>query len=208
MAGEQRRRNDSSTAPLSIARRMELLESRFTTPSTNNNMPASSSPQEAGNAQELHQTLSPAASRHSFNFDAPASRSFSGSSNLSAASNIDKSRIRSKRRSSTKRSSLDDVHLAADRQMQRVMAASPLIGMTSRDTSSVSVLPSPQFSNLSVSNQTVLTSHVKSAPKGPAKVVAESPPTLVSPAIDAVCVGEAQIPEPEPPGPIVSVFHV
>jgi hypothetical protein len=171
-------------------------------------MPASSSPQEAGNAQELHQTLSPAASRHSFNFDAPASRSFSGSSNLSAASNIDKSRIRSKRRSSTKRSSLDAVHLAADRQMQRVMAASPLIGMTSRDTSSVSVLPSPQFSNLSVSNQTVLTSHVKSAPKGPAKVVAESPPTLVSPAIDAVCVGEAQIPEPEPPGPIVSVFHV
>lgn len=195
----QRRRNNAASAVLSVERRMELLESRFTTPSSNHNMPAPSSPQDATvTTQASNHSFSPGTSRHSFNFDAPASRSFSGSSNQSNASNIDKALIRSKRKSSSKRSSLSDVHLAVERQMRRVMAASPLIGTHPHDASSMSVLPSPQISNLSMSNQTLLTSHVKH-PAEHVKVVAESPPTLVSPALDALHSTEAQVPQLQVP---------
>lgn len=190
MVGERRSGNAFSEAPLSIERRMELLESRFTTPSTNH-MPAPSSPPDNTNVPASNQSMSPAWSRHSYNFDAPASRSSSGSSHLSNASNIDKSRIRSKRKSPRTRSSLDDVQLAAKIHMQKVMNASPLNGMTSLDTSSKSVLSSPQLSDLSMSNQTLLTSHVK-YPTQHAKVVAESPPTLTSPALNGMQSAEAQ----------------
>jgi len=78
------------------------------------------------------------------------------------------------------------------------MAASPLIGTHPHDASSMSVLPSPQISNLSMSNQTLLTSHVKH-PAEHVKVVAESPPTLVSPALDALHSTEAQVPQSQVP---------
>lgn len=170
---------------------MELLESRFTTPSTNH-MPAPSSPPDNANVPASNQSMSPAGSRHSYNFDAPASRSSSGSSHLSNTSNIDKSRIRSKRKSPRTRSSLDDVQLAAKRHMQKVMNSSPLIGITPLDTSSKSVLSSPQLSDLSMSNQTLLTSHVKQ-PTQNAKVVAESPPTSTKKtALNGIHIAEVQ----------------
>ena len=133
---------------------MELLESRFTTPSpAKRTIPSS---QEA--------TLnpnSPGGSHHSYGFDTPSTpsttRSPAGtasSSSQSPVSKLDQTLIRSKRKSK-RRSTLSMVEMAAAKHMRKVgMRSSPL------SFSSVSGLPSPQVSNQS--NQTVPTGHISS----------------------------------------------
>ena len=119
---------------------------------------------------------SPFTSHHSFGFDAPSGSHSSGSgSNTSSASNLGKGLVRSKKqRPPSRLSSLDEIHLAAERQMQRVVANSPLL------TENSSPQTSSQLSN-AASNQTILTSH-KSSQEESSKpqVVAESPPMLSS----------------------------
>jgi hypothetical protein len=159
----------------SLERRLELLESRFTTPSHAKPM------QETGSSPEVATVLgsggSQFASQHSFGFDAPSGSSSNGSggSNMSSLSNLDKGLVRSKKqRPASRLSSFAEVRLAAERQMQRVVAKSPLMMETSNHGTA------SQLSN-TASNQTILTSH-KSSQDEPSKprVVAESPPILTS----------------------------
>jgi hypothetical protein len=125
---------------------------------------------------------SPHASQHSFGFEAT-----SGSNTASnvSSSNLGEGVIRSKKSinpSKPRRSSFDQVKEAAERHMQRVMAASPLTMEQQHSHSSASN---------AASNQTVLTSH-KSAQEvsSKARVVVESPPTL---AITSAITAEPQM---------------
>jgi len=145
---------------------MELLEPRFTTPSC---------------AQTMSQELvigkggSSYPSRHSFSFDDPSPPN-SNISNLSTASNeLGKELIRSKKKRGRRPTTIDDINMAAERQMQRVMENTPLI-------SDVSVLL--QSPTKSASNQTVITSHQKASQEESSNplVAAETPPAkAVSP---------------------------
>ena len=158
----------------SLERRLELLESRFTTPSHAKHIQITGSSPEV--ATVLGSGGSPYTSQHSFGFDAPSGPSSNGSggSNTSSFSNLDKGLVRSKKPQASRLSSFAEVRLAAERQMQRVVAKSPLMMETSNQGAS------SQLSN-AASNQTILTSH-KSSQDEPSKprVVAESPPILTS----------------------------
>lgn len=162
----------NSAQPMTLERKLELLEPRFTSP--------------AGIATEavtLPLEPSPSASRHSFSFDLPSGSRSSTVSGTSTASNLPASSVRPKRRPSKKISSLHAITVAADRQMRKVQAASPTFLMQQDQERSMSALASPPISNASASNQTILTSHVKQPSiDQPPQVVAESPPTLTSPA--------------------------
>jgi hypothetical protein len=68
--------------------------------------------------------------------------------------------------------------MAAERQMRKVQA-SPTFILQDQERS-MSALASPPLSNASGSNSTLITSHVKTNVNQP-QVVAESPPTLMSP---------------------------
>lgn len=165
----------SMNVDIGLERRLELLESRFTTPSHAKPMQETASSPEV--ATVVGSGGSQFASQHSFGFDAPSGSSSNGSggSNMSSLSNLDKGLVRSKKqRQSSRLSSFDEVRLAAERQMQRVVAKSPLMMETSNHGAS------SQFSN-TASNQTILTSH-KSSQDEPSKprVVAESPPILTT----------------------------
>ncbi len=156
---------------------MELLESRFTTPSHAQPtlmVATGSSPEVAtvlGSAGG-----SPFASHHSFGFDAPSGShsSGSGASNTSSLSNLGKGVVRSKKkRPSSRLSTFDEMKVAAERQMQRVFAKSPLLTESSYRHAS-------DHSN-AASNQTILTSHKSSQEEEKKlRVVAESPPMLTS----------------------------
>lgn len=172
---------------------MELLESRFTTPSGKAAVPSSQDTTVNPN--------SPSASHHSFGFDPPsssASVSLGGASSqtLSSASQLDKSLVRPKRKA--RRSSLPLVALAAEKQMQKVLAASSPLCLSVGNQTSMSGLPSPPFSNPSQSNQTVQTGHVTLATNAKTPcVVGESPPSIVTPVIVMNAMSEA--PENPPP---------
>ncbi|KAI2505886.1 hypothetical protein MHU86_8582 [Fragilaria crotonensis] len=171
--------HDRFSAPVDsgLERRMELLESRFTTPSHAQPtlmVATGSSPEVAtvlGSAGG-----SPFASHHSFGFDAPSGShsSGSGASNTSSLSNLGKGVVRSKKkRPSSRLSTFDEMKVAAERQMQRVSAKSPLLTESSYRHAS-------DHSN-AASNQTILTSHKSSQEEGKKlRVVAESPPMLTS----------------------------
>jgi hypothetical protein len=90
-------------------------------------------------------------------------------------------------------SALDLVQLAAERQIQRVIAKSPLHMMENSNMAS-------HLSN-AASNQTILTSHIS---QEESKVVAESPPvqTAMSPAF-AVAGGVNKKPTAVKPAPVV-----
>lgn len=166
------RRSQTRTQPLSLERKLELLEPRFT---------SSMAPSNQGIEGSLSLAASPSASHHSFSFDPPAgSRSSTPSSSHSTASNLPASSVRSKRRSPKLNTSLHAVTMAAERQMRKVQAASLTFILHDQERS-MSALASPPLSNASGSNSTLLTSHVKPNEKQP-QVVAESPPTLMSPA--------------------------
>lgn len=166
------RRSHTGAQPISLERKLELLEPRFT---------SSKVPANQGIEGSLSLAASPSASHHSFAFDPPAgSRSSTPSSGHSSASNLPASSVRSKRRSRKLNTSLHAVTVAAERQMRKVQAASPTFIFHDQERS-ISALASPPLSNASGSNSTLLTSHVNPNGNQP-QVVAESPPTLMSPA--------------------------
>lgn len=146
----------------SLERRMELLESRFTTPYQGHG--------------HTSQTKGQEGSHHSFSFDPPSPlhSSHGGSSNTSNASNLGNDLVRPKKKRARRLSTFDRVNMAAERQMQRVMANSPL------QINSIQVHQSPN----TTSNQTVVTSHKSSQDDGSSsRVVEKTPPTsAVSPA--------------------------
>lgn len=164
--------NNTASEAISLERKLELLEPRFTSPSE---------PTATGFDTSLALAAqSPSASHHSFSFEQPqGSRSSIFSSSASNASNIPSSSVRSKRRSSSKlNTSLHAVSMAAEKQMRKVQA-SPTFILQQDQERSMSALASPPMSNASGSNITLITSHVNSASQP--QVVAESPPTLTSP---------------------------
>ena len=164
--------SSGNTAPaaISLERKLELLEPRFTSPS---------GPSTTGCEGSLALAQSPSASRHSFSFDPPAgSRSSIFSSSTSTASNLPSSSVRPRRRSSKLTTSLHAVSIAAEKQMRKVQA-SPMFILQQDQERSMSALASPPISNASASNSTLITSHVNN--NSAAQVVAESPPTLTSP---------------------------
>jgi hypothetical protein len=184
----------SMNDPGALERRLELLESRFTTPSHGQPLHHSVSSPEVATVVGSSLGNSPATtSHHSFGFDAPSgSRSSnSGGSNMSSASNLEKGLVRPKKQ--RRLSALDLVQLAAERQIQRVIAKSPLHTENSNMAS--------HLSN-AASNQTILTSHKSSQEES--KVVAESPPVLtaMSPAF-AVAGGMNKKPTAVKPAPVV-----
>ena len=157
----------------SLDERMALLESRFTTPSHAQAIHSGileSSPEEA---TVLGSSL---ASQHTFGFDAQSGSHSSGSgvSDASTISNLGKGLVRPKRkRSSFKPLSLDEVNIAAERQIQRVKAKSP-------ESIESNHVQGSHMSN-AASNQTILTSHKSSQEESSQKIfVAESPPMLTS----------------------------
>ena len=87
----------------SLERRLELLESRFTTPSHAKHIQITGSSPEV--ATVLGSGGSPYTSQHSFGFDAPSGPSSNGSggSNTSSFSNLDKGLVRSKKPQASRR---------------------------------------------------------------------------------------------------------
>ena len=181
MSGDGSQVSTSKTAtktmasePMSLERKLELLEPRFTSPSAG----------ATGFETSLSLTArSPSASHHSFSFEHTAaaaaanSRSSIHSSNASNASNLPATAVRSKRRSpSILNTSLHAVSMAAERQMRKVLA-SPTFILQQEHERSMSALASPPISNASGSNSTLITSHVNTSNP---QVVAESPPTLAT----------------------------
>ncbi|MEM1009931.1 MAG: hypothetical protein AAGJ35_13115 [Myxococcota bacterium] len=163
---------------------MQLLESRFTSPSQTNTSTQAAMTTTTTTTTPLPKqqgASSPSASHHSFSFDAPISALGNNSNHSSISRILDGSFVRKKR--SPRKPSLLLVNQAAERHMQRVLAASPLMVVADHQTkSNISALGSPAISNTGLSNQTLLTSHIQHQAASQ-KVVAESPPTLVSPAL-------------------------
>lgn len=149
-------------AVLSIERKLELLESRFTQPSGTASALDTSAPTTtsfgAGNDMSN--------SEHSFSF--PPSLELSRSS-----SNLPPSAVRSRRRPSLK-NTLHAVEMATSRHMRRVAANSPIHGSSANASSSHFSAHSLGLSSSS-SSQTMLTSNNQHN-----RVVAETPP-IVSP---------------------------
>lgn len=131
------RQRDTVGTGLSLERKLELLESRFTSPSScggvgggGSGFIGHASTTEQHQEHRTHQTTpslsSPTASCHSFSFDPPSlSRSSSALASetmaATSSSNLPPSLVRPKRRNST--SSLRAVELAAERQMQKIAAS-------------------------------------------------------------------------------------
>lgn len=162
-----------ASEPMSLERKLELLEPRFTSPSAG----------AIGFETSLSLTAkSPSASHHSFSFEHTAaaannSRSSIHSSSASNASNLPATAVRSKRQSpSLLNTSLHAVSMAAEKQMRKVLG-SPTFILQQEHERSMSALASPPISNASGSNSTLITSHVNTSNP---QVVAESPPTLAT----------------------------
>lgn len=173
-------------ARISLERKLELLEPRFTSPSG-----AATTTTTTGFEMTTAATAqSPSASHHSFSFEAPSgsrlSMLSSGSNNT--ASNLPSTAVRSKRKSSKLKTSLHAVSMAAEAQMKKVQqqqqssgnSPSPFI-LQHHLENSMSALASPPMSHASNSNSTLVTSHVNSQSQASQpQVVAESPPTAAS----------------------------
>jgi hypothetical protein len=152
---------DNAAAVLSIERKLELLESRFTQPANGALLEAATAP------ASFPSTSSPSNDRsnseHSFSFPATLEQQKS-------TSNLCRSAVRSRRRPSLK-NTLHAVEMATSRHMRKVAANSPIQGTSANANTSSS------FGGMSSnsSSQTLLTSHVHH------RVVAETPPVIVSP---------------------------
>ena len=150
---------------MSIERRLELLETRFTQPSNGSALEAQpgsfrarSPPPGTGNDKSN--------SEHSFSFPSIEHKS---------SSNLPPSAVRSRRRPSMA-TTFHAVEMATARHMRRLAATSPILGLSSNTSS-----PSN-----SASQQTLLTSHVNTqssthSRSNTSRVVAETPPVIVSP---------------------------
>ena len=187
------RRVSTSPPPPSLERKFELLEARFTQPlgsfgsnAGNASNSAFSSPKERFENCNSHSNLS----EHSF--------SFSGGTNSNQLMTV-----RSKRRNPSL-TSLDIVNRAAAKHMRKVAANSPVMMMNDTIGSNFSLNsnsnsrqlamahPQQTDSNTSNSQQTVVTGNktkpqaaalpLQQAPNNLERVVAESPPVLISPA--------------------------
>ena len=165
----------SNSGTLSLERKLELLESRFTQPAlpsldrANASNPWSNSAfgnTNTGTPSKDTGRMSPTSnhSQHSFRF--PSINSNESSNPLPHSS------VRSRKRP-TLNASFHSVSMAAARHIRKVAATSPVLGMSASNFSNT---------NSSSSNQTLLTSHVQQNPPQPAqRIVAESPPVIVSP---------------------------
>jgi len=132
----------------SIEQRMELLEPRFNTPSLE---PSS------GQITSPH-------TEHSLQFDSPSGVSSDQASSTSGASQLDGRLVRSKKRKKNQ-SSLDEVKLAAAKQIQKFIERSA----------------SPGLSNQQDSNQTIPTHNKSKTNAKRRRVVAETPPAVSPP---------------------------
>ena len=167
----------SNSGTLSLERKLELLESRFTQPAlpsldrANASNPWSNSAfgnTNTGTPSKDTGRMSPTSnhSQHSFRF--PSINSNESSNPLPHTS------VRSRKRP-TLNASFHSVSMAAARHIRKVAATSPVLGMSASNFSNT---------NSSSSNQTLLTSHVQQNQPQPAqRIVAESPPVIVSPHI-------------------------
>lgn len=175
--------NAAAPEPMSLERKLELLEPRFTSPSGHATTTTTGFDTTLAVAAQ-----SPSASHHSFSFEPPTgSRSSMMSSNASTASNLPSSSVRSKRKSKYT-TSLHAVAMAAERQMRKVQA-SPTWILQQEQERSMSALASPPMSNASGSNSTLITSHVNNTSQP--QVVAESPPTMTgSPGVPSMPTGK------------------
>ena len=181
-----------SGPPLTLERKLELLESRFTQPN----------PQQQGTlqAESSSAATETAFSNHSFSFHTP-SRTSNESSNLPAS----RVRSQSKRKPSIS-TSFHAVEKATTLHLEKLAATSPNLSSTTttlllqdnnaNNQRSLSGFANSNHNNSALSgppqdsNQTLLTSHVnvqnksnnnRSAAANNGRVVAESPPILVSP---------------------------
>jgi len=180
----------NATAPISLERKLELLESRFTQPQvgsaggstldsrTTSPPPIMSTSLAASGG--LSGTTTNSHSEHSFSFS---------SSRLSAdgsSSNLPSSSVRSRRRSSLN-TSFYAVERATSRHLRKVQASSPINGLSSNHSNASGnfMLGNPLTTfqssspSSSSSQQTLLTSHVQ-APKAH-RVVADTPPSNAVP---------------------------
>lgn len=181
----------SNSGTLSLERKLELLESRFTQPAlpsldrANASNPWSNSAfgnTNTGTPSKDTGRMSPTSnhSQHSFRF--PSINSNESSNPLPHTS------VRSRKRP-TLNASFHSVSMAAARHIRKVAATSPVLGMSASNFSNT---------NSSSSNQTLLTSHVQQNPPQPAqRIVAESPPVIVSPHMQQQLANQNGPPKPK-----------
>ena len=181
----------SNSGTLSLERKLELLESRFTQPAlpsldrANASNPWSNSAfgnTNTGTPSKDTGRMSPTSnhSQHSFRF--PSINSNESSNPLPHSS------VRSRKRP-TLNASFHSVSMAAARHIRKVAATSPVLGMSASNFSNT---------NSSSSNQTLLTSHVQQNPPQPAqRIVAESPPVIVSPHMQQQLANQNGPPKPK-----------
>jgi hypothetical protein len=157
--------NGNTTTELTLERRLELLETRFTKPENSVDAPQPLViTTKAGNEGSFSRSSN---SQHSFSFSASNSMVDSPSH-----SNLPSSAVRSKRRPSLN-TSFHAVERATARHLRKVAANSPVQGV-SINGNATSNLSRMSANNSNASQQTLLTSHVQ-------RIVAESPPAPVTP---------------------------
>jgi hypothetical protein len=148
-----------TSAAMTLERKLELLESRFTRPAGG----LLDTPEQLLITTDASGTFS---SQHSFSFSASNPSS-------SEQPNLPSSFVRSRRRPSL-HSSFQAVERATARHLRKLAANSPIQGTTSNLSSS---------RHSTSSQQTLLTSHVQP------RIVAESPPVPVTPVISTPVTG-------------------
>jgi len=171
---QQHNSNDSTNSnivAMSLERKLELLESRFTRPSGVGTLDASeplfltSTDVVVGHNQHAFST------QHSFSFGASNHSTSQQQQQQHQHSNLPSSSVRSRRRPSL-HSTFHAVERATARHLRKLAANSPTQGTTSNLSTTTA------FSLHSTSSQqTLLTSHVQP------RIVAESPPVPVTPGI-------------------------
>jgi hypothetical protein len=177
---------DTSTAiPLSVERKIELLEPRFTAPSTPQHHAASCSigfgndSSNSNNNNIINSNNNNNINNNAITTSASNSElSFSfGVSTPTTSSSLPPSAVRSRRRPSVT-TSTHAVSMAAARHIRKVAASSPIQGFSSNNppaTATNNNNNTASNASCSSSSHTLLTSHVQQ------RQVAESPPVVVSP---------------------------
>lgn len=156
MASHKDNNNGNNTVPLTLERKLELLESRFTKPA-------------AGTVDPLQQLVITTNDCSASYSSSQHSLSFTASNSPSSQSNLPSSAVRSKRRPSIT-TSLHAVERATARHLRKLAANSPVHG-NSNNNNTNSRMSSPS----SASQQTLVTSHVRT--------LTDTPPAPVTPGI-------------------------
>lgn len=202
MIGGEQQDQPSGGSQISLEQKLDLLESRFTRPTVpakdNSDMKIQSTSSPAwGNQDNLMDKHSVAAtpqpssgrtsphhnsnSEHSFQFSRQQHSQSPHNSNP-----LPPSAVRSRRRLSLQSTSFQSVAQAAARHMRKVAAASPVQGIsTSTNNPQQNQLDGSRLSSSSNSNATMITSNQRQTAtiqhNAEQRVVAESPPVIVSP---------------------------